>query len=208
MSFLFNNSAKLFITFGDKEYYNIEDIPDEQFSMIHTIKDCHPKLLKNPLFNKIKNCCNLRFISFVIEYYDTYDKIFTEEIANFQNLSVVIFIDYGHFDFRYVNNQKYINNNKMIIFNPTEDDFNNIPSHVEYLNIVNEKIYDYTNIPNNIRFLHLSTKHKCFKLTNLPYSLETITFTILKIFKDYITFQDIENNIKLPFNCKIIVEYV
>jgi hypothetical protein len=201
-----NKTNCIIVTFNNKEYYKIEDVSINEYSQIHTVKDIHSDYFQTQLFKKIDNWINLRFVSFDIKNYKNVNLI--NKLAIFQYLSAIIVIDYDFTQFTYLNNQKCIYKNKITLICPSEQDFNEIPSHVEYLNIINEKTYDYTNIPLHIKFLHFSIKNLNFEQTNLPYSLEIISITVQKHFKNIITIQDVENKIKLPFNCKLKVEFI
>jgi hypothetical protein len=195
-------------TSNNKDYKNINDIPKKDYHLIHTAKDIHPIYFTNlEFFNKIKDWVNLRFVSFDIVNYDK-NKDFLNEIAIFQKLSLILIIDYKYSDFTYIDKGKYIHHNKMLIFSPKDEDFDKIPSKVEYLNILNHHIYrDYTNIPINIKHLHLSQHNRKFILqSNLPINLESLTITTRKVLSPDI--EKIKNFTKLPFNCEFFMDVI
>jgi hypothetical protein len=201
-----NKSNCMIITFNNKEYKKIEDVPINEYSLIHTVKDIHPDYFNYPLFNKIKEWTNLRFVSFDDKNYN--NNIFISEIANFQYLSTILLIDYAYRNFKHMDNQTYIYKNKMILLFPFIQDFNNIPLQIEHLNIIDDGKINYTNIPQHIKYLHMSLHNKKFEQTNLPFNLETFTITIPIYYQTIVNTEEIKNNIKIPFNCKLIIEFV
>ena len=156
----FNNLSKcIVLTSNNKEYYKIEDVPLNEYSLVHTVKDIHPEHFYDvKLFNKIKKWKNIRFISLDRKNYK--NRNFINEIAIFQKLSLVMIIDYEYADFDVSINGSYIFKNKMLLLNPTNEQINNIPSNIEYLNIINEENQEYNNLPLNIKHLHILLKKK------------------------------------------------
>ncbi len=199
------------LTLYDGEYLKIDCVPTEDYSFIHTAKDIHPIYFTDiKYFYKIKDWINLRYISFDHENWNN-NNIMLNEIAKFQKLSTVLIIDYKYTDFTEITSGLYIHENKMLIFSPSIQDFNNIPENIEFLNIIDGNNCDYTNIPINIKYLHLTIKKKYnFKQSNLPINLETLTITIHEPYYKYIDidYHYIKKNIKIPFNCELIFDIV
>ena len=201
---LSNKSNCIILTSKNNEYKRIEDVPINEYPLIHTVKDIHPDYFKSPLFNKIKEWTNLKFVSFDIKNYK--NQKFINKIANFKFLSIVLLIDYEYSHFTQVNKGKYIFENKMTIFFPSISELDEIPANIEYLNIIDDGKTDYANIPYNIKHLHLTIRNNKFKQSNLPISLEDITITVPEHFRQFVQKEDIENNIKIPFGCKLIID--
>lgn len=203
---LSNKSNCVIVTFDNKEYKKIEDVPNNEYSLICAVKDIHPDYFISPLFYKIKEWINLRYVSFDIKNYK--NKTFINKIANFQHLTKILLIDYDYMHFKNMDNQKYIYKNKMIIIYPLIEDFDNIPLQIEYLNIIDDGETNYTNIPQHIKYLHMSLHNKNYEQTNLPFNLETLTITISKFFQNIIDIETIKSKIKIPFNCKLFIEFI
>ena len=110
------------------------------------------------------------------------------------------------YDKFYINKQSiFIDGNYAIV-----NDLCDIPSNIEYLNIIsslfNEKICD--NLPCTLLELRLVnfwgiTGRSCLKLDNLPPILNTLTICNCK-YKKY--FNDVIENGKIPFGTKVIFE--
>lgn len=203
----YNNCTIL--TLHHNEYKKIDSVPEEDFQYVHTAKDIHPIYFTNiKYFSKIKDWINLRYISFDCECWKSNNKLL-DEIAKYQKLSVVLIIDYKYTDFKEITSGKYIYENKMLIFSPTLQDFNTVPENIEYLNIIDENNIDYTNIPFNIKHLHLTIKKKQnFKQSNLPISLKTLTITMQEPYVKWMNEEYIKANIKIPFDCELIIDIV
>jgi hypothetical protein len=113
-------------------------------------------------------------------------------------------IDFDNFDLKCLQNGKFIFNNKMLLFDPNNDDIVNIPSNIKYLNIIETTNKEYINLPLNIEFLHLSNKNKNIIQTNLPFLLKTITITLNKNNKYLIN----NNKICVPFGCELCYNFL
>lgn len=197
------------VTHHNKEFIKIDSVPKEDYPFIHTAKDIHPIYFTDiKYFSKIKDWIDLRYISFDWEIWKNNDNLLNE-IAIFQKLSTVLIIDYKYTHFKEITSGKYIYENKMLIFSPKPQDFNAIPDNVEYLNIIDDNNVDYTNIPLNIKHLHLTIKKKRnFRQSNLPISLKTLTITMQEPYIRYMNDEYIKENIKVPFDCELIIDVI
>ncbi len=202
----YNNCTIL--TLNHDEHLKIDKVPQEDYTLIHTVKDIHPIFFTDKkYFSNIKDWLNLRYVSFDAENWK--NKKLLNKIANFQKLSMILIIDYKYTDFQEIKSGKYIYEDKMLIFSPTYQDFNKIPENIKYLNIIDENNHDYTNIPLNIEYLHLTIKKRQnFKQSNLPITLKRLTITIQDPYYRYIDHEYIKQNTKLPFNCELIIDVV
>lgn len=203
----YNNCTIL--TLKNNEYIQIDNVPQKEYCFVHTAKDIHPIYFTDAkFFPVIKDWLNLRYISFDIENWNNNKKLLNE-IANFQKLSIVLLIDYKYTNFTEIQSGNFIYENKMLMFSPSNQDFNTIPENVEYLNIIDQNNRDYTNIPMNIKYLHLTIKKRQnFKQSNLPISLKSLTITIQEPYYRFIDHEFIKNNTKLPFNCELIIDVI
>ena len=203
----------LILTTG-KEHKKISDVLENEYLDIYTIKDMPVEILKiETYFFKIKKFLNLRFISCD---FDNWSKLVTYPILNkialFQKLSICCIIDYYRMTYIPLEIGCFIWGNKITIFNPEIVSFENIPSTVEYLNIINTQDHNYVNIPDTIQHLHLSIRRlNKYKQTNLPVGLKTITITVPEIYKTTSKEEiksNISSNTKLPLNCELIIDDV
>ena len=202
----YNNCTIL--TLNHNEYLKIDKVPQEDYALIHTVKDINPMYFTDKkYFSNIKDWLNLRYVSFDADNWK--NKKLLNEIAKFQKLSIILIIDYKYTDFEEIKSGKYIYEDKMLMFSPTYQDFNKIPENIKYLNIIDENNRDYTNIPLNIEYLHLTIKKRQnFKQSNLPITLKSLTITIQEPYYRYIDHEYIKENTKLPFNCELIIDIV
>jgi len=211
-----NNLDKcVIITTTRKEYRNLLDVPEKEYSNVHTIQDINPKLIKtnNENFLKIAGFTNLRFMSCD---YDNWSELVWENIldniAHFRKLSILGIIDYNKYSFVPHNTGSFIWENNMTIFNPNDAKLQNIPEHIEYLNIINDAEHDYVDIPDTIKHLHVCIqKINNYKQTNLPVQLKSITITIPKMYERHSKnelYSIIKFNTKIPFECELIIDDV
>jgi len=208
-NFLYNFTI---ISKNNKKYYNVFDVPKNEFCNIHSIIDINPQLIKTKENIKIiKKFINLRFISCEYNYWNKFTNCeLTNLIAIFIKLSMINIIDYLTYSLITHNTGNFIYQNKMTIFNPSNVDFLNITTDIELLNIINDAECDYVFIPNTIKHLHITLNIiDKYKQSNLPINLQSITITIPEIYKKNSIFKInsiIKSKTKLPFNCKLIID--
>lgn len=207
-----NSDKCIILTQNNNEYKKISDIPESEYSYVHTIKNINCNFIKKKNeFYKISKFINLRFILCDI---DNWEKSVKEEIINeiafFEKLSNVSIIDYCTYSLIPHNNGTFIWENKMTIFNPTNIILMGIPDSIIYLNIINNNEYDYVNIPSTVKHLHICiNKIEDYKQTNLSVELQSITITIPELCKRYprdYLYTVVKSKTKLPFGCKLIID--
>lgn len=212
----YQNIDKCIVTLRNgKQYKKISDVLENEYLDIHGINNMPVEILKKEeYFFKIENFLNLKHFCFDFENWSKLEmEPILNKIALFQKLSIYGIIDYHKMSYSPIKTGYFIWENKMTVINPKILNFGNIPSTVEYLNIISlgEFLEDYVNLPDTIQHLHLSLQSfKNYKQTNLPFGLKTVTITISSPDIDKTVTEEINfiiiSNTKLPFNCELIID--
>jgi hypothetical protein len=89
-----------------------------------------------------------------------------------------------------------------------------IPPNIKYLNIIKTdlELIDLNHLPQELEHLQIEINNKeIFKFNNYPFMLKKLSF-IIKYFTESdsdndINMNDLENKIKIPFGCELVIKY-
>ena len=168
---------------------------------------------------------NINEINIIIDFFHPsnfvhYFTTINSDIALLQNLSICNILLNVNCKYKhniYTNYDKIVNINSKSIFYIFNDNMlfliyknnDNINSSIKYLNIMNineDNINFLNNLPINIEYLHISSIGyyiDIFDNFNLPINLKKLKITLITFI-----IKPINLNIKLPFGCKLKINYI